>query len=79
MFVFRTYLGFTLNQHRNSSCTIVYLGTYGGTSSLPTVLAGKCDGATCTAFATINQDILIIKKCFNNPSALDCTSKFPVS
>ena len=50
-------------------------GTYGSAASLPTVLAGKCEGSTCSALTTINADILTIKKCFDNPSASDCTGK----
>ena len=48
-------------------------GTYGSAATLPSVLAGKCEGSTCSALTTINADILTIKKCFDNPSASECT------
>ena len=45
-------------------------GTYGGTTALPAVIAGKCDGTTCT---TLNSEVTIIKSCLTNPAAAVCT------
>ena len=41
------------------------LATYGGPSTLPLVLADKCDGATCS---TITSDLDVVKACFSDPT-----------
>ena len=61
------YLNYNQEHYSN------YLGTYGGTTTLPTVLAGKCDGATCT---TLNTDMTAVKSCFANPTDSSCTGTY---
>ena len=61
------YLNYNQEHYSN------YLGTYGGTATLPTVLAGKCDGATCT---TLNTDMTAVKSCLTNPTASSCTGAY---
>ena len=47
-----------------------FSGTYGGTTALPAVIAGKCDSTTCT---TLNSEVAIIKSCLTDPKAAACT------
>ena len=47
-----------------------WLGTYSASTSIPSVLAAKCDSTTCTATTT---DVTTLKNCFTNPSAAACT------
>ena len=51
---------------------MIYLitGVYGGPSALPTVVAGKCDGSTCS---TLTTDVTAVKSCLTDPTASDCT------
>ena len=51
---------------KNDTC----LGTYSASTSIPSVLAAKCDSTTCTATAT---DVTTLKNCFTNPSSSACT------
>ena len=39
--------------------------TYGTATNLPMVLAGKCDGSTCT---TLTTDLDVVKACFADPT-----------
>ena len=48
------------------------LVTYGTASSLPMVLAGKCDGSTCT---TLTTDLDVVKTCFTDPTDANCRGK----
>ena len=44
--------------------------TYGTATNLPLVLAGKCDGSTCT---TLTTDLDVVKACFADPTdAANC-------
>jgi len=52
-----------------TACT----ATYGSSSSLPTVLASKCDGTTCT---TLTSDLDVVKECFKDPSSSACTGTY---
>lgn len=47
-------------------------GTYGASTSLPSVLAGKCNGATCT---TLTGEMTTVKSCLTNPAAAACTGE----
>ena len=50
------------------------LATYGGPSTLPLVLADKCDDSTCS---TITSDLDVVKACFNDPTdASSCRGKW---
>ena len=48
-------------------------GTYSGSTSLPTVLAGKCDGTTCT---TLTTDVTALKACMSTPTNAACTATY---
>ena len=49
---------------------IFLLATYGTAGTLPLVLAGKCDGSTCT---TLTTDLDVVKACFADPTdATNC-------
>ena len=47
-----------------------FVGVYGGATALPTVLADKCDGSTCS---TLTTDVTAVKSCLTDPTAADCT------
>ena len=54
----------------NTSMIYIITGVYGGPSALPTVVAGKCDGSTCS---TLTTDVTAVKSCLTDPTASDCT------
>ena len=51
----------------------MFSATYSGPSTLPLVLADKCDGSTCS---TITSDLDVVKACFTDPTdATNCRGK----
>lgn len=56
-----------------TTCRLVHCsGAYSSTTSLPSVLAGKCAGTTCT---TLTTEMATVKSCLSNPSAAACTGQ----
>ena len=47
-----------------------YLATYGGPSTLPSVLSGKCDSTSCS---TLTSDLATVKSCLTDPTASACS------
>ena len=55
-----------------SDCT----DTYGGSSTLPTVVAAKCDTTTCD---TITADLDVVKECFKGEMSCNVAEKGELS
>jgi len=58
-----------LSDPTSTDCTSVYSSA----SSLPSVLAAKCDQTTCTS---LSNDLTAISSCMTDPSSSTCTSSY---